>query len=200
MFKIVVMSEILLVLSAIVIIGTGVPYLADILKGRVRPLRSTRIMFLCLLVLALLQQSSIARGPVLVVTVSELFTAALLGAVAIFKGEGGVSRIDMMCYLLLIGSVTAWMTTGNALIGLLFTIIADFVAFFPVLYRLVKNTSAETPLYYWGGVVGPILGILADENKSLPNIVFAAYLVAINVATILIITKGKRDAKNTGVK
>lgn len=82
------MREVIALVSGLVVFGTTVPYLIDVLKGNVRPVRSTRIMFLLLLLLALMQQRSMGVGVVMVITISELAATILLFAISMRKGVG----------------------------------------------------------------------------------------------------------------
>jgi hypothetical protein len=183
------MREVIALVSGLVVFGTTVPYLIDVLKGNVRPVRSTRIMFLLLLLLALMQQRSMGVGVVMVITISELAATILLFAISMRKGVGGLSRLDVVCYLLLAASIVVWYGTKSAYIGLIFTILADFVAFFPVIHRTIFDPKSETQLFYWGGVIGPLLAIVADPNKTTKNILFTAYLAMVNFLVVLLINR-----------
>lgn len=183
------MNELLAVLSGLIVFGTTVPYFMDILRGKVVPLRSTRLMFMLLIVLAFFQQRSLGVGLAMMITIAELAGSILLFVTSMKKGVGGTNRLDIVCYVLLGASLVAWYTTGDPYIALLFTIVADFVAFFPVIYRTAKDPKSETQLFYWGGVVGPLLVIAVDTDRSAKNIIFVAYLAIINGFVALLINR-----------
>ena len=183
------MKDVYVAISGIIVVGTAVPYFLDVLKGKVRPLRSTRLMFFLLIVLAYLQQRDLQVGLTMVITVSELIVSSLLFITSMKKGVGGYEKLDIACYTLLTLSVLLWYTTKSAYVGLLFTILADFVAFFPVIYRTAKDPRSETQLFYWGGVLGPVIAIVADPDKSVKNIIFVAYLAGVNMLVALLINR-----------
>jgi len=55
-------AAILSVISVAIAFGAYVPYIRDILRGKVRPARSTRIMFTVLLLVALFQQRALGAA------------------------------------------------------------------------------------------------------------------------------------------
>ena len=183
------MNKLLAILSGLIVFGTTIPYLLDILKGKVVPLRSTRLMFMLLIVLAFLQQRSLGVGLAMIITIAELAGSVMLFVTSMKKGTGGFNRLDVACYMLLGASLGAWYTTGDPYIALVFTILADFVAFFPVIYRTAKDPKSETQLFYWGGVVGPLLVMAVDTDRSAKNIIFVAYLAIVNGFVALLINR-----------
>lgn len=183
------MRTLLAILAGLVIFGTTIPYFIDILRGKVKPLRSTRLMFLLLMVLTFFQQRSLGTGITMTVTVAETMVSLLLFGIAMKKGVGGFRRLDLACYGMLLLSVTIWITSKNAAVALAFTILADLVAFLPVLIRTAMHPKSETQLFYWGAVIGPLLSFLSTMDHSYKELVFIAYLGGVNLLVILLINR-----------
>jgi MFS family permease len=183
------MKNVFALLSGLIIFGTAVPYLIDIAKNKVKPVRSTWLMFLFLLVLAFFQQREIGVGLAMIITIAELAATLLLFVLSMFKGEGGFSRLDKACYILLVVGLVVWKVSGSPILGLAMTILTDFVAFFPVIYRTAKDPKSETQIFYWGGVLGPIFGLLAVTDRSFNKVVFIVYLAAVNMLVALLINR-----------
>jgi hypothetical protein len=173
-------------------VGIGVvatvPYVLDIIRGRVTPSRSSRVMLELLLVIALYQQIRLGAGWGMAVTIGELVSCGVLLFLAMPYGVGGWQRSDIICYLLLAIDLLIWWQTGSALYGLCLTMLADFIAFWPTLYKTWKLPNSETQLWYWSGVVASSLSVIAAGSMGL-NVVFPLYLAAINLAEVLLITR-----------
>jgi hypothetical protein len=164
-----------------------VPYARDIIKGKVRPARSTRLMFVLLLLVSLLQQHTLGSGWLLAMTVGDGVGAVAILLLAFKKGVGGVGRVDLMCYALLVIDITVWLSTGDALLALYLSILADLAAATPMLYKTWRQPWTETAFFFSLGVVGPILNIISAESYSYALILFPAYIALINLFTALLI-------------
>lgn len=165
-----------------------IPYAKDIIAGKVKPSRSARLMMLLILLIGLLQQQSLGSGWLLAMTLGDGIGAIAILLLALKKGVGGLSRLDTACYALLAFDVAIWLSTGNALLALHLSILADVVAMTPVLHKTWCQPWTETPLFFLLGVVGPLLNILAVGRFSYSLLLFPVYIAAINlVETILIL-------------
>lgn len=181
------MRELLSVLAALIGFGAFIPYARDIIRGRAKPSRSTRIMFAALMIIALLQQHDLGSGWTLAVTIGETAGALAILGLAIKRGMGGLNKIDLICYALLSASIIVCLTTKNALLALHMTVIADIVAFWPTLVKTWHHPETETGLFFGLGAVVPILSIFAGGNYAYGIILFPLYLAAINIAEVVLI-------------
>lgn len=172
--------------------GTTIPYMFDIVAGRAKPARAARLMFFILLLFALIQQHNLGSGYTLVVTLAEFVSSALLLGLALKYGVGGLSKSDKLCYTLLAFDLVVWATTRNALLALHLTVIADFVSMWPTLEKTWRQPTSETPLFYWGGVIAPLLSIVAGADFSYAVILFPLYLSLINLLEIVLIARRSR--------
>lgn len=163
------------------------PYMRDVMAGRVKPARASRIMFVLLMVVALLQQRAAGSGWTLAVTAGELAGSVALLGVSIKRGIGGLGKLDMWCYALLALSMDLWLITNNASLALHLTVLADLIAFMPTLVKTWRMPSSETPLFYVMGVVAPVLNVIGGGNYSYVVILFPLYLTAANLVELLLI-------------
>lgn len=124
-----------------------IPYAVDIIKGRAVPARSARLMLTALIILALFQQVGLNAGWILAVTAGEVAGSVAILVLALYKGIGGFSRADIICYLLLLIDMIWWLATKDTLLALHLTIIADTIAFYPTLIKTWRFPSSETPLF-----------------------------------------------------
>lgn len=173
--------------SFVVIIGVTIPYLRDIVARRAQPARAARAMFFVLCLIALAQQHSLGSGLTLAVSVGEFLSAVLLLGLAIRYGVGGWSRSDKACYVLLAANLVVWAVSRNALLALHLTIVADTIAFWPTLEKTWRRPKSETPLFFWGGVIAPVLSVVAGADFSYAVIVFPLYLSLANAIELSLI-------------
>ena len=175
------------VLAALIALGGYIPYARDILRGRARPARSARIMFAILLVISLVQQHSLGSGWLLAMTLGEMVGSLAILALALNHGVGGFSKIDKVCYTLLIADLIIWQATGNTLLALHLGVLADLIAFSPTLIKTWHKPWTETPVFFITGIIAPTLNIVAAGKYSYAVLLFPAYIAIVNlIETILI--------------
>lgn len=188
-------GKIFSVLSAVLITWCYIPYARDIIKGKVKPARSARIMFAALTTLALLQQHSLGSGWTVAVTLGEVVGSLAILILALQKGVGGLRQLDIVCYVLLILSVGVWLTTKNAFLALHLTVLADFIAMYPTLHKTWYHPETETALFFAVGVIAPLMSIVAGGQYAYAIILFPLYLAVINSIEVGLIYR-KQPAAN----
>jgi hypothetical protein len=187
-------KDLLTIIAGGFALGGYVPYAFDIVKGRAKPARAARIMFVFLLVITILQQLSVHSGTLIAFTSGELIGSVAILALAIKYGVGGFAKLDLFCYALLVVDVIVWLVTGNALIALHLSVLADLIAFTPTLVKTWRKPKSETPLFFMTGIIAPILNILATGRYTYAVLLFPIYLALANlVETLLIVIRGRRN-------
>lgn len=174
-------------MSAVIAFGCFIPYGWDVFRGRAKPARSTRLMFALLLVLALLQQHEIGSRLSLALTAGESLGAIGILALAMWKGVGGLKRLDLVCYVLLIVDVIIWQTSHNGLLGLHLTILGDQIAIWPTLVKTWRHPKSETPFFFIAGSVAPLFAIASEKALSYSIVLYPLYLMLINTVMVLLI-------------
>lgn len=185
------------ILSFVLSFGATIPYAIDILKGRAKPARSTRILFLLLITVTLVVQSSAFTSGVLLLTVGELATQILLFALSIKHGLGGLARLDIACYGAFIISLSAYLLTKNAGLSLTLLVLTDFIAFLPTIVKIWRDPTSDTWIFFVvGGMAAAASSLLARNTNSYTEIVFPFYIFAANgLAALPIILHVKRTKK-----
>ena len=178
-------------IAGLVLLLSYVPYGNDIAKGNVQPARSARLMFVLLLLVAFLQQHSLGSGWILFITLGELVGSVAIFGLAIKYGIGGLSRLDLACYMLLLLTLLIWGITDNALIALHATIATDFVAFVPTLVKTWRQPQSETALFFVVGAIAPLVGLVALHDYQYEIIAFPLYLALANAFEVVLICRHK---------
>jgi hypothetical protein len=181
------MRELLSVIAGLIALAGYVPYAVDIIHGRVQPARSARLMFALLLIITLLQQRDLHSGLVLFMTVGEAVGSLAILGMAIKNGIGGLGKIDVACYILLILDLTIWLTTNHALLALHLSILADLIAFTPTLVKTWREPYSETPIFYITGIIAGPLNVVAAGHYAYSIILFPLYIGLANITEIILI-------------
>lgn len=173
------------ILSLVLSFGATIPYALDILKGRARPARSTRILFLFLMLVTLFVQSREFTSWALLLTIGELATQVLLFGLAFKYGVGGLARLDLVCYGAFCISLAVYVMTQNAVLSLTLLIMTDLIAFVPTIVKNWRDPTSDTWVFFvTGGMAAAAAALLARETNSYAEIVFPAYIFVANALAV----------------
>jgi hypothetical protein len=176
--------EILSIIAGLIMLYSFVPYAKDILAGKVKPARSTRLMMVLLILVSLLQQHTLGSGWLLAITIGDGIGAVAILLLAIKHGLGGLRHLDMICYALLLIDVIVWVSTRNALLALYFSIVADVIAMTPVFIKTWRQPWTETPMFFALGVIAPLLNIVGAGHYVYAVILFPSYIALTNLLEV----------------
>ncbi len=174
--------------AGLIMLFSFLPYGRDIIRGRVRPARSTRLMMVLLLGVSLLQQKSLGSGWLVAMTVGDFIGAVAILLLSFRRGIGGLKRIDLVCYVLLLADVSVWISTSNALLALHLSILADLIAMTPVFVKTWRQPWTETPLFFALGVIAPVLNIIGAGKYGYAVLLLPVYIGLTNLFEVILIT------------
>lgn len=186
------MNSTFLVLSIIVGFVSPIIGVSSVLKGSFRPQRMTR--FLIMLVSVLFVGTLFTNGDRNGI---YLASAQLIGSIAMFylslkRGIGGNTKLDWIVFIMALGSLLVWQMTNNAFLGLVMSILTDFIGFVPTLVKTWKYPGTEEWKFYMSDVVASFFSILSISAFLLSNMVFPVYILLINITSVVMILGRKR--------
>jgi hypothetical protein len=160
-------------------IGTA-DYVLSILRGKTRPHKTTRVVSLANLVGSIAVHAALG---ILLLAIIFFIRSLVLAVLSLKYGVGGRSRLDIVCGVMAIVGITAWLVTGNGITALVFAIVADGVAYAPAIVKTWKLPKSEAPLLYWLESVAAMLAIIHDGFRL--SVIFQAYVI-VSCAVMLI--------------
>jgi len=191
------MKEIFLTLSIIVGFISPLIGISSVIWGSFRPQRMTRLLIflLSLLFVGTLFSQGDKNG--IYIAVAQLLGSFVILLLSIRKGIGGWGRLDQIVLVLTIASLVVWKTTNNPLLGLLMSIVTDFIGFVPTIAKTWQYPETEEWKFYMSDVISSTFSLLSLTTYSLGATAFPAYILFINaLGVVLILGRGwvlKRD-------
>lgn len=174
------MQTILIVLSSALTLISPLFYGRAILNGEARPHRTTCLVLL--LITALSTSSLVAEHNTVAVWLAATSTlqSIVIFMLSIKYGMGGWEKLDMVCLLIALAGIVAWQTTQNPLLGLYFSILADFTGMIPSIVKTYRFPETEIATYFSIDSVAGILSLLASVTLTLADIAYPIYIFLIN--------------------
>ncbi len=184
------------VAATLLTVVSVVPYVRDMLKGTTKPnIVSWGLWCLIQAIFAAAQFSSGASLSI-VLPVVEVLTVGIVVVLGFFGfGYKKYRPLDFICLALALGAIVLWQVTRDPMVALWLSVAADFVAAVPTLFKAYRDPKSETPSAYLLVALSAIAAAFATSIIDVPNLLWPAYIFAINGATLSLILLGKRAKK-----
>jgi hypothetical protein len=183
----------LIVASSVLVLVSPLVYARSIIQGITKPHRTTRITIALITVLStatLLAQHD--RVAVWLAAASALQGLGIF-ILSIKWGMGGWSRVDIACLCIALLGIIAWQSTSDPLLGLYFSIAADFVGMVPALLKTYALPHTENVWFFALDTIAGVLTLAAVSAFTPQQASYPIYIAVINAAmVILILYRGRR--------
>lgn len=180
------MHSILIIISTILVLVSPLVYIHSILYGTTKPHRTTRFV---LLVITSLSTATLweARDAAFYLAFASAVQALLVFALSIKRGMGGWSKTDIVCLLIALGGIVLWQVSDRPLLGLLASLVADYVGMIPAIIKTYKLPHTEDWRFFAIDTVAGFISIAALSSFTLYSLSFPIYIVLINALMVALI-------------
>ena len=194
------MKEFIVVVAALLAVVGNVPYLLDILKGRVKPHPYT--WFVWTLVSAIIFFGQLAKGAgigAIPTAASELFTLIIF-LFSLKYGFKRIAKIDTFFLLCALLGLIPWFITKDPTISVIIAVTIDLIAFTPTIRKTWKEPKTETPLLYSMNVARHILALFTLGAYNIATTLHSIAMITTNsLMTVLILWHTSKKKKHLGL-
>lgn len=189
------MKETLVIVASMLALIGNIPYLFDVVKGRVRPHPYT--WFVWTIVSCVVFFGQLAKGAgigAIPTAVSEIFTVIIF-FLSIKYGFKNPPRIDKYFLVLALASLVPWAISKDPTISVIIVVCIDLIAFVPTLRKTYVHPQSEAPLLYSTNVVRHALALGALGSYNIATMLHSIVMIITNSMMVIFITRGKsKDA------
>ncbi len=187
------MKEILAVIAALLAIAGNLPYLLDIVKGRVKPHPYTWLVWS--IVSATVFFGMLAKGAgigALPTAASEMFTIIIF-LFSLKYGFKGITKTDTAFLLVALAGLVPWALTNDPTVSVVIAVGIDLVAFAPTLRKTWLRPATETPLLYGSNVLRHVLALFSLQTYNIATMLHSIAMIAANSTMVaFILARPKR--------
>jgi hypothetical protein len=186
------LAALLGVLAGLVGVADTIPYVRDTVRGSTRPHRGTWLVWGVLAVVASISQRADGASWSLVLTSSQAVLTALVFALAVRHGEGGLSGADLSLLAIAAAGAAGWMIASEPVVAVACVIAADLCAVAMMTPKAYRDPGSETlATYALAGVSGALAaGAVGAIDVSL--LLYPAYYCVVNAGMALFIAERRR--------
>lgn len=172
------MKEVFGIAALSLSLGANIPYIIEILKGKVRPERISWFLW-TLLGLTYYFSALFADGATLF-TFGELIGPVIILILALKFGVGGKSRFDLVSLAVALIAFVLLFVVEGVLLGLLLALIVDGIGAMLTIRKLLIDPSTESK-WFWGiGAVSGILAVMSLDIYNVETLLFPVYVVMLS--------------------
>lgn len=186
------MKEGFAIVATLLAIAGNLPYLFDIVRGRVRPHPYTWLVWTIVSCIVFFGQ--VAKGAgigALPTGASEIFTVIIF-LFSLKYGFKGVTRTDTVFLIVALLALVPWVLTKDPTLSVVIAVGIDLVAFVPTLRKTWIHPATETPVLYGSNVLRHILALCSLQTYNVATALHSVVMIITNTAMTGIILIRKK--------
>lgn len=188
-------KETLVVIASILALVGNIPYLLNVIKGRVKPHPYT--WFIWTIVSFVVFFGQIAKGAgigAIPTAVSEIFTLIIF-LFSIKYGFKNPPKIDKYFLALAILGLIPWILTKDPTISVIVVVLIDLIAFIPTLRKTYCHPKSETSLLYGTNVLRHFLALGALGSYNIATMLHSIAMIVTNSIMVIFVKTCKEEIK-----
>jgi hypothetical protein len=166
-----------------------VPYVRDVLRGSTRPHRGSWTIWCALSLIVLASQRADGGRWSLLVVVAQLVGGAVILALALERGVGGTTRLDIGLGAVAAAGLVGWYLADDPTIATVCVVIADGVAVLMMLPKTYAHPDSETLSAFVFSALSGVFALAAVGSLDFGLLLYPAYFVVADLVLIGLITR-----------
>lgn len=173
------LGEHFVILASFIILLGSTSYFIGVIKGNVLPNRVSAFMWALAPLVAFFAQfkSGIGISSLLTLTIALTMFAIFFASFFNKKSEWKLTLFDLICGLLSFIGLILYLMTNNAVLAILFSIMADGLASLPTLKKSFFYPETENSYLYLANATSAFLTLLTIKNLTFVNSALAIYFL-----------------------
>jgi hypothetical protein len=165
------------ILAGILQLVATAPYLRDVLRGTTTPQRATWTIWTTLSLVVLASQWASGAGWSLVLTIGQVVSCSGIFLLALRRGVGGVSPLELSLLGIAALGVVGWQIAGDPTVATCSVVAADLIAVALMLPKTFRNPRSETLETYVIGLVSTLFALAAVGSGDASLLIYPLYLL-----------------------
>ena len=182
------------VLAGVVAIADTVPYLRDIARGSTRPHRGTWFIWGVLAVVVCLSQRADGASWSLLMVAAQAALTSVIFLLAVRRGEGGVSPVELAMIALAGAGVLGWIVVDEPLVATACVVAADLIGAAMMVPKTYRDPESETLVTFALASVAGALAAGAVGALDVSLLLYPLYFCLANGAIAILIVQRRATA------
>jgi hypothetical protein len=179
-------------LAGLTCIANTIPYVRDTLRRSTRPHRGSWLIWTLLALVVCFSQRADGASWSLVMCAMQVAMNAVVLALAVRFGTGGVSRVEAALLVVAAAGVAGWALAGDPVVATACVICADLTAFALMLPKSWRDPGSETLSTFAIASLGGALAAAAVAAPEPSLLLYPIYFCLANGAVALMLSRRRR--------
>lgn len=180
------------IIAALIAIAGNLPYLRDIVQGRVRPHPFTWLVWSIVSCIVFFGQLAKGAGiGALPTLASEIFTIIIF-LYSLKYGFRNIARIDTVFLVIALLGIIPWLLIKDPTLSVIIAVGIDLVAFVPTLRKTWQSPQTEMPILYGSNVLRHALALFSLQAYNIATTLHSIAMITANSAMVGIILLRKK--------
>jgi hypothetical protein len=175
------------VLAGAIGVADTIPYVRDILRGSTRPHRGTWLIWGVLAVVVCLSQRADGASWSLIMAGTQAVLTSLIFMLAIHRGEGGVTSIELIMIAVAGAGVIGWILADQPIVATACVVAADLIGAAMMVPKTHRDPESETLVTFALASLGGALAAGSVGVIDVSLLLYPAYYCIVNGAIALLI-------------
>jgi hypothetical protein len=180
------------ILAGVLQLVAGAPYIRDILRGSTIPQRSTWTIWTTLSFVVLASQWASGATWSLALTIGQAVSCAAIFVLAMRRGVGGVSPIELALLGIAALGIVGWQIADDPTVATCSVVIADIIGVALMLPKTYRQPASETLSTFAIGVVSTVFALAALESIAASLLIYPVYILIADAAVVAVIAVRRR--------
>jgi len=188
------LKESLVIIASLLALVGNIPYLIDVVKGKVKPHPYT--WFIWTIVSCVVFFGQVAKGAgvgAIPTAVSEVFTLIIFLFSIKYGFKNPPKRDKYFLAIALLGLIP-WFLLKDPTISVIIVVSIDVIAFIPTLYKTYRHPKTEAPLLYGTNALRHFLALGTLGAYNIATMLHSVVMIIINSLMVFFITTRKEKS------
>ena len=152
------------------------PYFVSILKGTTKPIRVTWWVWSWLGILLFFSYKASGAHDTLLVPFIYMITPVLVAILSIKYGCGGLTAVDVICFVSSLIATVFWLFSGSSEQSLFLFLVIDFIGLIPTIRNTFHHPEQESSPAWLLMAAANFLNLIVACNEGFVVAVYPLYL------------------------
>lgn len=191
------MQNLLLTISATLMLVAVVPYLIDVVRKKTKPRIVTWTIWTVLMAIAGFAALDAGATASAVVSFTSAFTTSLVVILGYKNSDKTFTKLDIFSFSGALVGLGLWWAFNSPLIAIVMSVLVDLIGAIPTVWHAYKKPQEETASSYVLYSLSAMVALFAIPEFSIAAVLVPVYLMIIDGSIAVIIIFRKRFSKTT---
>jgi hypothetical protein len=181
------MKTALIIISSILTVGSAIPYVIEILKGKTKPRIVSWFTWSLLTGIAFAASWADKQYPSAILMLAATIETLIIVILGLRFGNRRLEPFDIVCQFGAIVGLVLWLLLDSPAIAVAATVAIDLIGALPTIKHAWQKPSEETALTFFMACIGGLCTVLIAGDWKITAVAYPLYITLCNALLVVVI-------------